>query len=471
MSRRSTRRQPEPLIDLSRPVHCHVVGVGGPGMSPIAYVLHGMGHQVTGSDMRESDSTRLLAASGLDISIGHHAELVVGADVVTYSTAIPQSNIELAEATAQGVPVRHRSGVLASLCAVSNAIGVAGTHGKTTTSALLTHILVHTGHDPSCIIGAEVPGLHVGARVGSSSLLVLESDESDGTLDVLPLTHLVVTNVDVDHLDYFETFDNVQQCFVDAVRRTTGHVVVNIDDEGSVPVVAAALAHGNTSTVGYSPNATLRIVSVDAKENGLHLEVTDGQQVGRTVLPLLGRHNAMNCAAAIAMAQHLGVNLNDACRAVESFPGVMRRFTERGSFNRALLVDDYAHLPAEIEAALEAARSHSAVTGKVIAVFQPNRFHRIAAMADSYADCFTQADVVVITDVYASGTERIEGVTGELVVNAIRANHPEAQIVWAPQRHDVVNAVSRLLETGDICVSMGCGDIETFPDDLMRAAT
>ena len=469
MSRRSTRRQPEPLIDLSQARHCHVVGIGGPGMSPLAFVLKGKGLRVTGSDLRESDTTLALAASGIDVTIGHNAALVHDASVVTYSTAIPLTNIEIAEAVQQSIPVRHRSGMLASLCAVTDAIGVAGTHGKTTTSALLTHILVEAGRDPSCIIGAEVPGLVVGARVGATSLFVLESDESDGTLDVLPLSHLIVTNVDVDHLDYFGTFEDVQECFIDAVNRTTGHVVLNCDDPGSLPVVAAGRTRGNLTTFGYSADAMLRIVSIQQLSDGLSIEFTDGRSMGRAVLPLLGMHNAMNCAAAIAMAQHLGVSLDDACQAVGSFRGVRRRFTERGDFNGALLVDDYAHLPAEIEAALQAARSHSRTTGRVVAVFQPNRFHRIAAMADSYADCFAQADTVVITDVYASGTERIEGVTGELVVDAIRQQHPESHVVWAPQRHDIVSAVGSMLQPGDICVSMGCGDIETFPDDLLES--
>lgn len=467
MSRNSSRRHSESLIDVSRPLRCHVVGIGGPGMSPLAFVLHGKGHNVTGSDMRESDTTRTLANHGIEVTIGHQGSLVDGSDVVTYSTAIPMSNVELVAAQEQNVPVRHRSGLLASLCAASEAIGVAGTHGKTTTSALLTHILVSNNLDPSCIIGADVPGLTVGARVGSSSLFVLESDESDGTLDVLPLSHLVITNVDVDHLDYFGTFEEVQQCFVDAVLRTTGHVVVNCDDPQSAPVLKASESRGNATTFGRDSAAMLRIANVESTDKGLVIDFVEGAQQSQAVLPLLGQHNALNCAAAIAMARHLGVSLDDCCRAVESFQGVQRRFTERGTFNDALLVDDYAHLPAEIEAVLQAARSHPLTSGRVIAVFQPNRFHRIAAMADSYADCFATADLVVITDVYASGTERIDGVTGELVVNAVRQRHPDAHVVWAPQRHDIVMAVSEYLRPGDICVSMGCGDIETFPDDLL----
>jgi UDP-N-acetylmuramate--alanine ligase len=185
--------------------------------------------------------------------------------------------------------------------------------------------------------------------------------------------------------------------------------------------------------------------------------------------PLRGEHNAMNIAAALAMATGLGVDVGIACTAVASFSGVARRFTERGSFNGALLIDDYAHLPAEIEATIAAASSHPSRDGRTIAVFQPNRYHRIAAMAESYADCFRAADVVVVTDVYASGTAFIEGVTGELVVNAIRAAHPAAHIEWAPTRQDIVNFVAATIRPGDVCISMGCGDIETFPDDLQTA--
>lgn len=470
MSSRSIRRQPEPLIDLSRPVHCHVVGIGGPGMSPLAFLLQGLGHHVTGSDMRTSDATTALIAAGVDVTIGHSASLIDGADVVTYSTAIPHTNVEITAASSHGIALRHRSGILASLCAASQAIGVAGTHGKTTTSALLTHILVETGRDPSCIIGADVPGLTVGARVGTSQLFVLESDESDGTLDVLPLSHLIITNVDVDHLDYFGSFEAVQQCFIDAIHRTSGHVVVNADDDGSRPIVEAALQRGNVTTFGHSANAMLRITELSSTNGSLHVALSHAADVCNVSLPLLGEHNAMNCVAAIAMALSCGVSFHDACKAAATFRGVRRRFTVRGSFNGGLLVDDYAHLPAEIEAALQAASSHPQATGRVIAVFQPNRFHRIAAMANSYADCFTRADLVVITDVYASGTERIEGVTGEMVVSAVRAHHPDAHVVWAPQRDDIVAVVASSISDGDVCVSMGCGDIETFPDDLMRSA-
>ena len=471
MSARAPRRHSEGLIDLSSSQKCHVVGIGGPGMSPLALLLKGLGHFVSGSDMKASAVTQQLTNAGVTVTIGHDAALIHGADVVVYSTAIPNNNVELVAARNEGIAVRHRSDLLASLCRSLESVGVAGTHGKTTTSALLTHILVTVGKDPSCIIGAEVPGMGIGARAGSSSLFVLESDESDGTLDVLPLSHLIVTNVDVDHLDYFGTFEEVQQCFVDAVERTTGHVVLNVDDNGSLPAMSAVLRRGNFTTFGKSLIADVIVRKVEPTESGIRVELNVRDVRQTLLLPLRGEHNALNAAAAIAMALHLGVSLVDACAAVESFAGVGRRFTERGVFNGAVLVDDYAHLPAEIHAALLAARSHPSLTGQLVAVFQPNRFHRIAAMADTYADCFEAADVVVITDVYASGTAFIEGVTGELVVNYVKEAHPDARVVWAPQRKDIVDFVGSFLTPGDVCISMGCGDIETFPDDLLETTS
>lgn len=440
-------------------------------MSPIAALLNGLGHRVSGSDMKPSPSIDVLRTAGIEVMVGHSGDNVKGAEIVTYSTAVPIDNAELVAARRNGVTVCHRSDVLAALCAATNSIAVAGTHGKTTTSALLAHILIEAGRDPSCIIGAHVPGLGGGARVGHGVEFVLEADESDGTLDVLVPRHLIVTNVDVDHLDYFGTFAEVQTSFVDVAERTDGFVVLNADDERSEPVRAAMAESGRHATFGFADSADARVTDFAATKSGSSFVLTYRGQRQRFELPLRGVHNALNCSAAVTLAVLLGVSVVKSADAVRSFAGVGRRFAERGVHEGVLFVDDYAHLPAEIEAALAAARSHPAATGRVIAVFQPNRFHRIAAMADSYADCFQNADHVVITDVYASGTTRIEGVTGELVVNAVRSAHPNAQVTWSPQREDVVHAVRSYMQPGDICVSMGCGDIETFPDDVLGSAS
>lgn len=467
----SARRRLESTLDFSSSRRCHVVGVGGPGMSPIAEVLTGLGHRVSGSDVKQSSVTDSLRASGVAVSIGHSPDNVAGADIVTYSTAVPADNPEIVAARQNGVVVCHRSAVLAALCAATDSIAVAGTHGKTTTSALLARILVATGRDPSCIIGAQVPEFGSGARVGAGATLVLEADESDGTLDVLTPAHLVVTNIDVDHLDYFGSFAGVQQTFADAARRTHGFIVSNADDSRSDPVRAATVGNGNAVTFGFAESADTKVDEFEPTPTGVRFRLTFRGQRQHFDIPLRGVHNAMNCAAAVAMAGLHGVTLAESADAVRDFEGVGRRFTERGHLRGVTLVDDYAHLPAEIEAALDSARSHPALTGRVIAVFQPNRFHRIAAMADAYSDCFDRADHVVITDVYASGTEPIEGVTGELVVDAVRSAHSGLSVVWAKERTDVVREVLSYMQPGDICVSMGCGDIETFPDDLMGAVS
>ena len=460
-----SRRIAEPLIALDAPIKCHIVGIGGPGMSAIGRLLVEMGHLVTGSDLHESEVIDDLRQRGAQISIGHTEAAVHGADVVTYSTAIPSTNVELVEARRIGLETRHRSGMLASLCAATRAVGVAGTHGKTTTTALITAMTTAGGLHPSSIVGADVLG-DSASVYGDGSLLVIEADESDGTLDVLPLSCLVVTNIDIDHLDYFGTFDAIKTCFAESIERTPGFVVLNADDEGSTDIVRALGNDNRVTTFGWSENSTVRIMSTQPHSNGTSVEVQIAGQSYRCALSLRGEHNAMNFAAALAMSIQLGVDPDVACTAAESFRGVARRFTERGEFRGSLLIDDYAHLPAEISATIDAVRSHPALTGRVVAVFQPNRYHRIATMADSYADCFTHADRIVITDVYASGTQKIEGVTGELVVNAIRSAHHDADVVWAQSRSDTVAAVESWITPGDICVSMGCGDIESFPDDL-----
>jgi UDP-N-acetylmuramate--alanine ligase len=460
-----SRRIAEPLLALDVPIRCHIVGIGGPGMSAIARLLVEMGHAVTGSDLHESEVIDELRLRGAEISIGHRESVVHGADVVTYSTAIPATNVELVEARRSGIETRHRSGMLASLCAATNAVGIAGTHGKTTTTALVTAMTTAGGLSPSSIIGADVLGGN-GNVHGDGSLLIIEADESDGTLDVLPLSSLVVTNIDIDHLDYFGTFDAIKVCFGDAVARTGGVVVLNADDEGSADLVRVLSKEIRVTTFGRSENSTVRITSTASHNEGTLVDVGVADQTYRCALNLRGEHNVMNFAAALAMAIRLGVDPAVACTAASAFRGVARRFTERGDFRGSLLIDDYAHLPAEISSTIDAVRSHPALSGRVVAVFQPNRYHRIATMADSYADCFAHADRVVITDVYASGTQKIEGVTGELVVNAIRRAHNDADVVWAQSRADTVAAVEAWIAPGDICISMGCGDIESFPDDL-----
>lgn len=439
-------------------------------MSAIAMLLARMGHRVSGSELRSTSVTRQLVEAGVTVHAEHSARHVEGVDVVVYSTAIAPDHVELVAAHEHSIPVRHRSGMLASICATRRAIGVAGTHGKTTTTALLQHVLRAGGLDPSAIIGAEVNGVGVGALLGSDDILVIEADESDGTLDVLPFRGLIITNSDRDHLDYFGSLEAIQQSFSEAISRTTGPVVLNVDDTNSEPIVSRFADESRVSTFGAVRGATVRIDRVSETPEGLVVSLHASGESAEAPIPLRGRHNAENAAAAVCMAMRLGVPFRSAAESMADFPGVARRFTERGVHRGALLVDDYAHLPAEIAATLAAAASHPRRTGRLIAVFQPNRFHRVATMSEDYADCFAGADTVVITEIYASGTEPIPGVSGIMVHDAVRRAHPDARVVWAPERSDVVALLHGLLEAGDVCVGMGCGDIETLPDDLRAGA-
>jgi UDP-N-acetylmuramate--alanine ligase len=440
-------------------------------MSALAIVLHQWGHDVSGSDVVESRIIENLRDMGIPIEIGHSESHVVGVEIVTYSTAIPADNIEIQHARVLGATVLHRGDVLGSMCATRRSIGVAGTHGKTTTSAVLMHIFQSSAEDVSYVIGAEVRNTGTGARAGSSDLLIVEMDESDGTAEVIPVEGLVITNIDVDHLDYFGNESAIRDTFTDIVLNATGPIVVCMDDENCREVLSRVSGQKEVLTYGFSPESNICITSFTHTPDGIGFQVHHKDGIYDVEVPLRGRHNALNCTAALAMTLLYGYSLNESIQALKSFQGVERRFEERTEVRGALLIDDYAHLPAEISAVLTTARNHPRRTGKLIAVFQPNRFHRVAQMADDFSECFTEADLVVITDIYASGTVRIEGITGERIVNAVRTAHPDSIVVWAPTRQDVITSVLENLSAGDVCLSMGCGDIGNLPDEIAAEAT
>ena len=471
MDDRAPRRSPEPLVDLAVHHRWHLVGIGGPGMAPLAHLLRAAGQTVTGSDLRESGAVSTLRRAGIDVAIGHDESHVDHVDVVVYSTAVPDGNIEIAAARERGLRVCHRAVALGSVCAAARSVGVAGAHGKTTTTALVASMLRAAGIATAAYVGAEVlgdePSSSMPAAIQPTTTIVVEADESDGTIEVLPFRAIAVTNVDVDHLDYWGDLDGIIEGFTDVVRRVVeagdGLVVLNADDATSERL-ATELPAAAVRWFGKGERCDVRIVGWQSTPSGVQVALDVDGVHATCALPLRGAHNVANLACAVALATSCGADLASCISAAESFAGVERRFSERGSCLGALVVDDYAHLPAEIAAALAAARDHPRLSGRVVAVFQPNRFHRIAAMANDYAECFGDADMVVVTDIYASGTAPIEGVTGRLVADAVARVH--SSVVWAPTRDDVVEAVRGYLRDGDICVGMGCGDISTLSADL-----
>jgi UDP-N-acetylmuramate--alanine ligase len=460
------------LLDLSTKKRIHVVGVGGPGMSAIAQVLAEMGHVVSGSDIKESESVQRLREIGVAINIGHDVASVQYCDAVTASSAIPKQNIELIEAIDAGIAVLSRAQMLALICGQKRSIGVAGTHGKTTTSSMLMTVLRAAQLDPSFIIGGEVRGVGSGASWDSGDHLVVEADESDGTHEQLPLSAVIVTNIDIDHLDHFSTFDNMVESFERLIHAVAGPKVICSDNAS---LSAIALKQNVTTYAIHSP-AQFTVSNVQFHDGGSTFDVLrheapgdNGQLLGRVTLRLRGEHNVANALGTIAMATALGVGFDVIASALASFSGVSRRFDPRGNDDGVSFVDDYAHLPMEISAVLSSCTDETDPWTRVVAVFQPNRFNRMQHMSDTYADCFAAADHVVITDIYSSGTTPIAGVTGKLVVDAIIRAHPNTSIAWKPTRAELIQHLVTELRSGDLCISMGCGDIETLPDEVIAA--
>ena len=460
---------PQAPIDLSSPGKYHVVGVGGPGMSAIAIVLAEMSHDVTGSDIRERSVLDRLRAAGVRVKVGHDRAHVRDRDAITYSTAIPARNVELDEARKCGVRALHRSGMLAAICAEAKALGVAGTHGKTSTTSMLMLILSQAGLRPSFVIGGDVTDMGTGAQWTGSEWLVVEADESDGTHLELPLHGTILTNVEVDHLDHYGSYEAIVEGFDAYLAQIPGPKVLCLDD----PKCAELARKHTVITYGTSPAADFVAANIAPTGGAFTFDVLHhGERLGSVSLPLRGVHNVRNATGAIAMAVSIGVAFDVAAAALSKFGGVARRFDVRGVDGGATMVDDYAHLPNEIAAVVAAAKGSGDGWKRVVAVFQPNRFNRMAVMSPEYRDAFVEADLVVLTDIFASGTIPIPGVTGKLVVNAVLDAHPETPLAWLPRRADLVDFLAKRLVDGDVCISMGCGDIASLPDEVQarRAA-
>ena len=463
---------PTAPLDLSTPRRLHVIGAAGPGMSAIALVLAEMGHDVSGVDLRERQVLDRLRAAGITVHIGHHRSHVTGCDAVTASSAIAPDLNELDEARRLGITTLPRSGMLASICAQARSLGVAGAHGKTTTSSMLMLILAEAGLRPSFVIGGDVNDMGTGAQWTGGEWFVVEADESDGTHLELPLHGTILTNIDRDHVDAeFGSLEAIERSFDRYLGQIPGPKVVNADDPLAAGLADRHRAAGaHVVTYGMSDAADVRAVDVVADHGAFRFAIErDGQRLTSVRLPLRGGHNVQNATGALALALELGVDAEVAASALARFGGVARRFDIRGQDGGATFVDDYAHLPAEIDAVLHAARESGDDWKRVVAVFQPNRYNRMAAMWREYADAFEAADLVVVTDIYPSGTEPIPGVTGKLVVNAVLDAHPRARVVWLPRRDELIRYLAGEARTGDVVISMGCGDIASLPDEVLAA--
>ena len=452
---------PAPL-DLREPRAIHIVGVGGAGMSAIADVLAAMGHRVSGSDLKDGPALERLRAAGVHTSVGHDADhLPPGLDAVAISTAVPERNPEVVAARAAGIPVLRRADILAAIAATRSTLAVAGTHGKTTTSSMLALVLIEAGLRPSFIIGGDVNEIGTGAAWDAGEWFVIEADESDGTFLELPRAGCIVTNAEPDHLEHYGGWEPLRAAFARFLRETDGPRVVCADD-----VEAAALAaEVGAVTYGTAADARYRLVDLTSERDGARFTLErDGVPLGAVHLPVPGAHNARNAAGAAALAMELGAPFEACARALGRYAGVARRFEHRGHTAGVAFVDDYAHLPTEVAAALAAARDGG--WRRVVAVFQPHRYSRTASLWQDFADAFVDADLLVLTDVYAAGETPRPGVSGKLVVDAVLDHHPWASVAYLPHRADLVAYLTRTLRPGDLCLTLGAGDLTTLPDEV-----
>lgn len=446
----------------------HFVGIGGAGMSGIARIMLARGLSVSGSDAKDSVTLAALRALGATVHVGHAGEHVAGADTVVVSTAIRAGNPELVEAHRRGLRVVHRAGALASVMAGRRAVAVAGTHGKTTTTSLLTVAIQHCGADPSFAIGGNLNESGANAHNGSGDVFVAEADESDGSFLEYAPHAAIVTNVEPDHLDHYGTPEAVASAFDAFVEQIEpgGFLVTCADDAGAVLLAEHARARGvDVRTYGEDADADLRIVDLVTKGLGSSFEpVARGRRLGRVDLRLPGRHNALNATAALAVGIALGFPVDRLRDGLASFTGTRRRFEHKGTVAGVRVYDSYAHHPTELAADLEAARE-VADGGRVVAVFQPHLFSRTQFFAAGFGRSLGLADEVVVMDVYAAREDPVPGVTGALVAAAVPL--PPQHVVFEPSWSAVAGHLAGRAKPGDVVITCGAGDVTMIGPEVL----
>jgi UDP-N-acetylmuramate--alanine ligase len=433
-------------------------------MSAIALVLRDMGHQVSGSDLKDSPVAERLRSRGITVAVGHAPGNVADIDAVTYSPAVQPENPELAEARRRDIRVVPRSEMLAAICATRRCLAVSGTHGKTTTASMLSLILVEAGLRPSFVIGADVNEIGTNAVWDTGEWLVVEADESYGTFRAITPDLAVLTNVEPDHLDFYGTFDVLRGAFADFVAGARLGSVVCADD----PEAAAIGREHSATSVGSDPGSTYVMEHLDLQRSSVSFSLRGPEgELGTITMGVPGLHNARNGATAVVAALQAGAPFTAAQAALARFAGVTRRFEFRGDANGVTFVDDYAHLPAEVRAALATARTGG--WDRVVAVFQPHRFTRTAALASEFGSAFTDADVLVVTDIYSAGERPVPGVSGRLVADAVRDQDPRLPVSYVAGWEELRQTVAATLRPGDLCLTLGAGDLTQLPDQLLES--
>jgi UDP-N-acetylmuramate--alanine ligase len=444
----------------------HFVGIGGIGMSGIAEVLLNQGYSVTGSDLHDSEATARLRSLGARVSVGHHEEnLAVNPTVVVVSTAVKYSNPEVLEARRRQIPVIPRAEMLAELMRTKYGVAVAGSHGKTTTTSMIAHVLSAAGLDPTMVIGGRVRSLGTNAKMGQGDFMVAEADESDGSFLFLAPTIAVVTNIDREHMDYHQTMERLCENFLDFVNRIPFYgLAVLCLDNANVQALLPKVKKRCT-TYGLSADADFSAQEIKTSGSGVEFTVTHrARPLGHLNLRLLGRHSATNALAVIAVAQELEIPFARVADALADFTGIHRRFEVKGEVGGIMVIDDYGHHPAEVRATVGAIRD--SWKRPLIVVFQPHRYSRTQDLFDDFVTAFDGADRLVLTDIYAAGEDPIAGVTSEALYQAIKKQgHLDAQYIASAD--DVVTELRKAVKEGDIVLTLGAGDVYKIGEEFV----
>jgi len=448
--------------------HIHFVGIGGIGMSGIAELLLNLGYRVSGSDMQSTDITRRLEQLGAKINQGHNGQWIDGADVVVTSSAIRANNPEVVTAGEYHIPVIPRAEMLAELMRLKKyGIAVAGSHGKTSTTSMVSWMLHRAGFDPTVVIGGKVNSLGGNAKLGEGEFMVAEADESDGSFLKLSPAIEVVTNIDLEHLDYYRDLDHIKEVFVQFMDRIPfyGAVVLCLDD----PQIASLLPRIQKRVITYGLTEQAEIHAADIVAGGRQNEFSvfrGHRNLGRVRLSIPGRHTIYNSLAAIAVGLELEIEFSAIAGALSTFEGVQRRLDVKGEASGVLIVDDYGHHPTEIRATLDAIRE-GWPDRRLVVAFQPHRYTRTRALFDEFKIAFHRADILVITDIYAASEPPMEGVTSEALVEAVK-KHGQREAYYIPDVNDLPDELKGMVGPGDLVLTLGAGNIVRAGEMLLK---
>jgi UDP-N-acetylmuramate--alanine ligase len=444
----------------------HFVGIGGVGMSGIAEILLALGFGVSGSDLKDSAAARRLEGLGARIWIGHHKDHLDIADVVVFSSAVTEDNPEIVAAKDRGIPVIPRAEMLAELMRMQTSIAVAGMHGKTTTTSMIASVLSSADLDPTVVIGGKVNALGGGARLGRGDLLVAEADESDRTFLKLFPTIAVVTNIEMEHVDCYSNIAEIRDAFLTFIERIPfyGYAVVCLDDPEIQKILPSITKR--VITYGLSSQALFRAWRPHFEGGTSRFSVCKEDKIlGEIHLPMPGLHNVTDSLAAVAVADLFDIPFDEIRKALNSFPGVQRRFTLRGKALGVTVIDDYGHHPTEIRAALQAARQIS--SGRLAVLFQPHRYTRTKGLFEEFLTCFHDADLLYITEIYAASEQPIKGVTGEALCEGIHSRGHK-RVRFLGDRELIATEVANDLKSGDMLITLGAGDITNLGPEILE---